>query len=113
MENAGDSKPSALQRDYEAMTLPCVKFRPLREGPGEKKPKQLNMTLTLMPDEDPRKRCFHCVFTDCTDVKKGLLGTISPELLSLLASPKDEHKQHSSKRKRVKHSIKESKEAFP
>jgi PAS domain S-box-containing protein len=112
-ESAGDSKPSALQWDYEAKTLPCVKFRPLRESPGEKKPKKLNMTLTLMPDEDPRKRCFHCVFTDCTDVKKGLLGTISPELLSLLASQEDEHKPHVSKRKRVKHSIKESKEAFP
>jgi hypothetical protein len=102
-EIAGDSKPSALQWDYEAMTLPCVKFRPLREDPGEKKPKQLNMTLTLMPDEDPRKRCFHGVFTDCAAGKKGSLGTISPELLSLLASQKDEHRPHVSKRKRVKH----------
>jgi hypothetical protein len=111
-ENTGDSKPSGLQWDYEAMTLPCVKFRPLREGPGEKKPKQLNMTLTLMPDEDPQKRCFHGVFTDCAAGNKGSLGTISPELLSLLASQKDEPRPHVSKRNRVKHSIKESKEEF-
>jgi hypothetical protein len=112
-ESTGDTKPSALRWDYEAMTLPCVKFRPLREGPGEKKPKQLNMTLTLMPDEDPQKRCFHCVFTDCAAGKKGSLGTITPELLSLLSSQKDEHRPHASKRKRVKHSIKESKEEVP
>lgn len=107
-ENTGDTKPSALQRDYEAMTLPCVKFRPLREGPSEKKPKQLNMTLTLMPDEDPRKRCFHAVFTDNAAGKKGTFGTISPELLSMLASQEDvDHRTHNmSKRKRVKHSIK-------
>jgi PAS domain-containing protein len=108
-----DTDPNALQWDYEAMTLPCVKFRPLRESPGEKKPKQLNMTLTLMPDEDPRKRCFHGVFTDCAAGKKGSLGTISPELLSLLANQKDEHRPHVPKRKRIKHSTKESKEEFP
>jgi hypothetical protein len=112
--NTGGTKPSAPQWDYEAMTLPCVKFRPLREGAGEKKPKQLNMTLTLMPDEDPRKRCFHGVFTDCTAGKKGSLGTISPELLSLLSNQKDEHRRrrhHVSKR--VKSSIKDCKEEFP
>jgi PAS domain-containing protein len=119
VKSTDNAEPKALQWDYEAMTLPCVKFRPLREVPGEKKPKQLNMTLTLMPDEDPRKRCFHGVFTDCTAGKKSFLGTISPELLSLLSNQKDEHRSHMSKRrrhhvsKRVKPSTKECKEEFP
>jgi len=36
-----------------------------------------------MTDEDPRKRLFHCVFTDCP-TSNGSLGSITPELLSLL-----------------------------
>jgi hypothetical protein len=41
-----------------------------------------------MADEDPRKRCFHCVFTDCPGTN-GTLGFITPELLALLFN---EHK---------------------
>jgi hypothetical protein len=36
-----------------------------------------------MADEDPRKRLFHCVFTDCPGTN-GALGSITPELLALL-----------------------------
>ena len=39
--------------------------------------------VTLMTDKDPRKRLFHCVFTDCP-TSNGSLGSITPELLSLL-----------------------------
>lgn len=95
--NICDTEPYHPQCDYEAVTLPCVKFRPLREGPGEKKPKALNMTLTLMADEDPRKRCFHGIFTDCAG-KNGLIGSISPELLSLLVHQKKDNVSKLTKR---------------
>ena len=40
-----------------------------------------------MPDDDVRKRCFHCVFTDCKGTE-GKLGFITPELLAkLFAEP--------------------------
>jgi hypothetical protein len=66
--------------NYEAMTLPCVRF------PAEHA-KQLYVTVTLMTDVDPRKRCFHCVLTDspCTN---GDIGRITPELLEILFASK-------------------------
>lgn len=42
-----------------------------------------------MGDEDPRKRCFHCVLTDCP-VTNGGLGSITPELLALVCAKSDE-----------------------
>lgn len=41
-----------------------------------------------MQDDDVRKRCFHCVFTDCKGTD-GKMGFITPELLAkLFAEPK-------------------------
>lgn len=36
-----------------------------------------------MTDDDPRKRCFHCVLTDCPGTN-GAMGFITPELLAML-----------------------------
>lgn len=44
--------------------------------------------VTLMYDEDPRKRCFHCVLTDSPGTK-GELGVVTPELLETLFSSRD------------------------
>ena len=62
-----------------------------------------------MDDEDPNKRCFHCVFTNCKGTD-GALGLITPELLEALftipaESPKKSkshrhHHHHKSKRPR-------------
>lgn len=76
--------------NYTAITLPCANFgiRPKPTASDERRDdhfsiKPLYMTVTLMADEDPRKRCFHCVLTDCPGTN-GSLGRITPELLSLL-----------------------------
>jgi PAS domain-containing protein len=74
-----------IARNYEAVTVPCVKFRPLIQQAlllGQNESRPLYLTLTLMPDDDPRKRCFHGVFTDRPGPKGGI-GSVSPELLSL------------------------------
>lgn len=39
---------------HASMTLPCVRFAPNRTP--------LLVTIALMNDVDPEKRCFHCVF---------------------------------------------------
>ena len=74
--------------DYTAITLPCIAF-PSR---GERKgvaathhPNPLYMTVTLMKDPDPGKRCFHCALTDCPGTNCQL-GFVTPELLELLFS---------------------------
>jgi hypothetical protein len=41
------------------------------------------LQITLMPDEDVRKRCFHCVFTDYKGSDERM-GFITPELLARL-----------------------------
>ena len=67
------------------MTLPCVSF-PSRSKPGSPHhPNPLYMTISLMTDEDPRKRCFHCMLTDDPGTN-GSVGFITPELLALLFS---------------------------
>jgi hypothetical protein len=84
--------------------LPCISFRPagprsppkkLAAHKGEKagsedqeeqqmqEQKPLYITVTLMTDDEPRKRCFHCVFTDSPGTN-GALGSVTPELLSSL-----------------------------
>jgi len=71
--------------DYAGMTLPCIDFPSSKERPtcGKGLVNPLYITVTLMADEDPRKRLFHCVFTDCPGTN-GALGSITPELLSML-----------------------------
>lgn len=71
---------------YPSMTLPCVSF-PSRTKPGSPHhPNPLYMTISLMTDEDPKKRCFHCMLTDDPGTN-GSVGFITPELLALLFSP--------------------------
>lgn len=74
------SNASSKQAHFTAITLPCTNF--CRDAAIAK---PLYMTVTLMRDEDPRKRCFHCVFTDCPGTN-GMLGMVTPELLSKLFS---------------------------
>ena len=46
-----------------------------------------------MADDDPRKRCFHCVFSNCTGTN-GTLGILTPDLLaSLFATPEPARKK--------------------
>jgi hypothetical protein len=52
-----------------------------------------------MTDQDPRKRCFHCTFTNCPGTD-GALGTITPDLLvALFTSPESSNTKSSSRRK--------------
>jgi len=87
---------ATMRTNYAAMTLPCIDF-PAMKKRREKDPSyhanQLYVTVTLMSDEDPRKRCFHCVFTNCPGTN-GALGIISSDLLaSLFSSPDPPHKK--------------------
>jgi hypothetical protein len=72
--------------DYTAITLPCTTFHPRNinmKGTVKIPDKLLYMTVTLMTDKDPKKRCFHCVFTDLPGTN-GALGSVTPELLTFL-----------------------------
>ena len=91
---AADGPSSKKGDKLSAITLPCASFgvrpKPMDGGSVESNTQQeyftikpLYMTVTLMADEDPRKRCFHCVLTDCPGTN-GSLGRVTPELLSLL-----------------------------
>ena len=71
--------------NYDSMTLPCIEFPANREqSNSDETVNPLHVTVTLMGDEDPRKRLFHCVFTDCPGSDEGALGSITPELLARL-----------------------------
>ena len=53
-----------------------------------------------MSDDDPRKRCFHCVFSNCTGTN-GTLGILTPDLLaSLFATPEPAHKKPKRRQER-------------
>lgn len=83
---AAKAKPPATEL-YAAMTLPCTSFVKAPAGEADKED-PLYMTVTLMPDENVGKRCFHCVFTDCKGTD-GKMGFITPSLLAkLFADPK-------------------------
>jgi hypothetical protein len=88
LESVNETKDSSERKwDYAAMTLPCIDFPAMKKRRTESEATShfdpLYVTVTLMTDEDPRKRCFHCVFTDCPGTN-GALGSITPELLGLL-----------------------------
>jgi hypothetical protein len=78
---------NAPSNNYTAITLPCATFRPRHctNNKGDKVALDnlLYMTVTLMADDDPKKRCFHCFFTDCAGTN-GALGSVTPDLLSSL-----------------------------
>ena len=69
-----------------------------------------------MHDKDPRRRCFHCVFTNTKGTNKKM-GIITPKLLaSLFAKPsrrrRKHHSSHGRQRKRARgsnenHSVKQ------
>lgn len=87
-EKNNDSSRSSMnsKESYPVLTLPCVRFPASRERRAvatSHHPNPLYITVTLLPDEDPRKRCFHCIFTDCPGTK-GSLGSVTPELLAML-----------------------------
>jgi len=78
------ARKSRSHCDYAGMTLPCIDFRaPKRQAElTQKKLNPMYITVTLMGDDDPSKRLFHCMFTDCPGTN-GALGSITPELLAL------------------------------
>jgi hypothetical protein len=88
-DTTGDSGKSGSDKgqwEYAAMTLPCISF-PSRKTPGTSHhPNPLYMTMALMSDEDPRRRCFHCILTDDPGTNE-TMGFITPELMALLFSP--------------------------
>jgi hypothetical protein len=103
-----DSKPKSSftpkrNVDYHAITLPCVEFPAVKrrsllseiDVPIE----AINITITLLNDKDPRRRCFHCVFTNFPGTN-GSLGSLSPDLLaSLFAGPFRKKKYHGRRRR--------------
>ncbi|KAL3904684.1 MAG: hypothetical protein SGILL_009972 [Bacillariaceae sp.] len=97
-----DSKPASLPvrlMDYKTITLPCVDFPAMKKrnqaiSDSDSLIDPLTVTATLMGDKDVRKRCFHCVFTNCRGTD-GALGSITPELLaSLFSAPPRRRKKH-------------------
>jgi hypothetical protein len=121
--SSGDGSKSSdsneRQWDYAAMTLPCIDFPTMKKRQSSEPTKHtdpLFVTVTLMADEDPKKRCFHCVFTDCPGTN-GALGSITPELLALLfTKPEPKRKKSKSNRKhqraRTHHKSKPVREEF-
>jgi hypothetical protein len=100
--SSDESNSKERQWDYAAMTLPCIDFPTMKKRQASEPTKHtdpLFVTVTLMADEDPKKRCFHCVFTDCPGTN-GALGSITPELLALLfTTPEPKRKKSKSSRK--------------
>ncbi|KAL7567747.1 hypothetical protein ACA910_012079 [Epithemia clementina (nom. ined.)] len=91
-DNTASAKKTNPLHDYSTMTLPCVTFadRPT-----------LFMTITLMKDEDVRKRCFHCVFTDrAPGGAKGSVGAVTPQLMQTLfqSKPQQQQQHHHTRR---------------
>jgi hypothetical protein len=94
---------------YAAITLPCTMFHTGVSAGGvtgsssslNRRDQQLYMTVTLMTDEDPQKRCFHCVLTDCPGTNGGNVGMISRDLLAeLITDPNKNAANHHGNHKR-------------
>jgi len=85
--SSSSSKKKSNQQEWAAITLPCISFPALNSSEkllgNSHHPNPLFMTVTLMHDVDPQKRCFHCVLTDCPGTK-GDIGSVTPELLAML-----------------------------
>lgn len=84
-DSGSEDKAANSQVHFETATLPCVPFpqelRTKNKNVGEKN--NLFMNVTFMYDENPSKRCIHCALTD-TAGTGGKIGTITPQLLSML-----------------------------
>merc|ERR1711862_448496 len=120
-ENTNQMKEESTAKNllgYTAMTLPCIDFPAMRKRNQAAADSDsinippLHVTVTLMADKDPRRRCFHCVFTNSKGTN-GSLGIITPELLaSLFAKPlrrrKKHHSSHSHQRKRSRGGARQS-----
>jgi hypothetical protein len=92
---------------YNGVTLPCIPFNHKSRRKGTRHPNPLFMTVTLIRDEDPLKRCFHCILTDSPG-KKGALGSVTPELLAMfftdntVKQSKRRRKSSSKRRKKAR-----------
>uniref|UniRef100_A0A6T7HKI6 PAS domain-containing protein n=1 Tax=Attheya septentrionalis TaxID=420275 RepID=A0A6T7HKI6_9STRA len=89
---------------YNGVTLPCIPFNHKSRRKGTRHPNPLFMTVTLIRDEDPLKRCFHCILTDSPG-KKGALGSVTPELLAMFFAEntvKQSKRRKSSSKRRKK-----------
>eukprot|EP00978_Attheya_sp_CCMP212_P004755 scaffold10422_cov55-Attheya_sp.AAC.3 len=89
---------------YDGVTLPCIPFNHKSQRKGTRHPNPLFMTVTLIQDEDPLKRCFHCILTDSPG-KKGALGSVTPELLAMFFAEntvKQSKRRKSSSKRRKK-----------
>jgi PAS domain-containing protein len=100
------NEPQGRQWNYSAMTLPCIDFPAMKArraagNPDASKIDPLHVTITLMTDQDPLKRCFHCTFTNCPGTD-GALGTITPDLLAALFTDPESSKKKSSSRRKYK-----------
>lgn len=79
---------SSKADNYPSLTVPCISFPESRKRHSSSKshhPNPLYMTVALMADEDPRKRCFHGMLTDYPGTG-GSIGLTSPELLSMMCA---------------------------
>jgi len=107
-ENMSKEDPSTKRKwNYAAMTLPCIEFPAMKERRGSSNKWEytdnMNVTMILITDPDPRKRCFHCTFTDCPGTD-GSLGIVTPDLLAALYSDPERPnlKQHTHNRRKHK-----------
>jgi hypothetical protein len=81
-----ETSKSSNRCDIAAMTLPCISFPSQMKVNNVSKSNPLYMTIALMTDDDPSKRCFHCIISDDPGTK-GTVGFVTPELLALLVVP--------------------------
>mmetsp|Transcript_43077 Transcript_43077/g.75547 ORF Transcript_43077/g.75547 Transcript_43077/m.75547 type:complete len:1054 (+) Transcript_43077:240-3401(+) len=56
-------------------------------------PHPLYITVALMEDQNRDQRCFHCILTDCPGTNEGKLGSVTPELFSMLFTPSSSAKK--------------------
>lgn len=81
-----DTTKSSDAESWQAITLQCISFASKKNKEVQTHPNPLYITITLMLDTDRDKRCFHCMITDCPGTN-GVLGSVTPELLSVLFTP--------------------------
>jgi len=113
-ENAGemipsDDKDSAAEKVMQSLAaFPCIDFPAMRKrraaSENEMLDTQLFMTVTFMGQEaHPRRRFFHCVFTNCMG-RNGNPGVLSPELLASMYTPQERPQKKSKRHHHRKHS---------